>query len=257
MTIPTEPYPAGVPCWTDLMVADPASVQPFYSQVLGWTFTEPNAEYGGYVMGMVDGLPMAGMGPLQPGSRTAWTMYIASDDADAAAARVAEAGGTVLAPPMDVSDLGRMFVAQDPTGAVFGVWQAGTFPGGAANQPGGLVWEDLRSSGPDIAREFYGQVFSYTYDSVAMAPDDYTTFAAGDDPRPRGGIGGLMGAEDVPSHWLITFMVADMSRAVAAAADTGGAVPIPPFETEYGLMAGLTDPAGAAFWVMEPIADAS
>lgn len=249
----TETVPAGVPCWTDLMVDDPGAVQPFYSAVLGWSFTEPDAEHGGYVMALVDGRPVAGMGPLQPGSRAAWTMYIAANDADATAAAVTAAGGTVLAPPRDVSDLGRMFVAQDPTGAVFGVWQAGTFAGGAANVPGGLVWEDLRSTGPDVARTFYADVFGYRYDQVEMAGPDYTTFAPGDDPRPRGGIGGMMGAEDVPSHWLLCYMVSDLSVAVTAAADQGGAVPIPPFETPYGMMAGFTDPEGSTFWAMEPV----
>jgi uncharacterized protein len=251
----TSTYPAGVPCWTDLMVDDLATVQPFYSAVLGWSFTEPDEAHGGYVMALSEGQPVAGMGPLRPGSRTAWTMYIASDDADAAAAAVTEAGGVVLGPPMDVSDLGRMFVAQDPTGAVFGVWQAGTFPGGATNTPGGLVWEDLRSSGPDIAREFYAAVFDYTYEPMEMAGPDYTTFAAGADPRPRGGMGGMMGADDVPSHWLLCYMVSDLDRAVSAAAEQGGAVPIPPFETPYGTMAGFTDPAGATFWAMQPIGD--
>jgi hypothetical protein len=31
--------------------------------------------------------------------------------------------------PMDVMDAGRMAVAVDPVGAVFGVWQARAFPG--------------------------------------------------------------------------------------------------------------------------------
>ena len=50
------------------------------------------------------------------------------EDADAVAAAVADAGGTVIAEPMDVMDLGRMASA-DPEGAVFGIWQAGTFVG--------------------------------------------------------------------------------------------------------------------------------
>ena len=66
----------------------------------------------------------------------------------------------MLLAPGDVGPLGRMLIAADPTGAVFGVWQAGTHIGaGLVNRPGGLVWEDLRSPEPERARAFYRSVF--------------------------------------------------------------------------------------------------
>lgn len=247
-----DSWPAGVPCWTDLMVPDPAAVKPFYEAVLGWTFTEPDDTYGGYVMGMRDGAPVAGMGPLLPGSRAGWTMYFASDDMDATAVAIRSAGGTVVRDPDSVGPLGRMLIASDPTGAVFGIWQAGTFAGSAiANEAGALVWEDLRSQDPDAARAFYGSVFGFGFAGVDMASADYTTFALSGETEPRGGIGGMMDAEGVGSHWLVYFGVAEMDAALAAAAATGGSAPIPPFDTPYGRMAGLTDPAGVSLWIIE------
>lgn len=252
MTTHIESWPAGVPCWTDLMVPDPEAVKPFYEAVLGWSFTEPDDAFGGYVMALKDGAPVAGMGPLMPGSRVAWTMYFASDDADEAAAAVRAADGVLFRDPDTVGPLGRMFVAADPTGATFGVWQAGTFAGSAiTNQPGALVWEDLRSSDPDAARAFYASVFGFDYAPMEMASADYMTFATSGDDRPRGGMGGMMGAEGVGSHWLLYFGVADTSEAIRAATARGGAAPIPPFDTPFGQMAGLTDPAGASFWIVE------
>jgi len=53
-----------------------------------------------------------------------WTPYIAVENTDAAMARARELGGTVIAGPIDVYDQGRMAFLQDPTGAVFAVWQA-------------------------------------------------------------------------------------------------------------------------------------
>ena len=82
---------------------------------------------------------MAGIGPKQgpPGTPAAWTTYLASDDADETAGKVKAAGGQVLMEPMDVMDVGRMAVAADPGGAVFGVWQARAHTGfGLANEPG-------------------------------------------------------------------------------------------------------------------------
>jgi predicted enzyme related to lactoylglutathione lyase len=60
----------------------------------------------------------------------------------------------------------------------------------------------------------------------------------------------MMGAPDgTPSHWLVYFAVADADAAVAAAGANGGSVLAPPFDTPFGRMAGLTDPAGAMFWI--------
>ena len=75
------------------------------------------------------------------------------DNADATAANVREAGGTVVVDPFDVFDAGRMTIAQDPTGAVFGVWQAGEHIGAQlANEPGTLNWNECRTTDPDDAR---------------------------------------------------------------------------------------------------------
>jgi predicted enzyme related to lactoylglutathione lyase len=47
-----------------------------------------------------------------------WGVTFGTDDADAAAARVAELGGRVLVPPMDAPWV-RMTVVADPQGATF------------------------------------------------------------------------------------------------------------------------------------------
>lgn len=254
MSIRTSPWPAGVPCWVDLSVADVAAAQAFYAAVLGWSFDPPDPASGGYVIAEVEGAAAAGIGPMaSEGQPAAWTLYLASDDADETAEAVVAAGGSVLLPPGDVGPFGRMLVAADPTGAPFGVWQAGTHVGaGVVNQPGGLTWEDLRSSDPDAARAFYVAVFGFRIDPVPMAGPDYATFALPADPQtPLGGIGGMMGIEGMPSHWLVYFGVADAAAAAAATERAGGVVVAPPFDTPYGRMAGLVDPAGALFWVVE------
>jgi predicted enzyme related to lactoylglutathione lyase len=252
MSIRTSPWPAGVPCWADLMAPDVPAAKEFYAAVLGWSFEDTEEEYGGYALATVDGAAAAGIGPVREGARTAWTLYLASDDADKTAAAVAERGGTVLLAPGDVGPLGRMFVAADPTEAVFGVWQAGTHIGaGVVNEPGGLCWEDLRTPDPDTAREFYRALFGYRTDPMPEAGPDYQLFSRPDEDLPLGGMGGMMGAEAMPAHWVVYFGVADATAAVAAAERSGGSVLVPGFDTPYGRMAGLADPGGAVFWVAQ------
>ena len=91
MSIRTSPWPAGVPCWTDLAVPDVAAAQAFYGDVIGWTYQDTAADYGGYVIAQSRGAAAAGIGPLpQEGMHPAWTLYLASDDADTTAGAVTE-----------------------------------------------------------------------------------------------------------------------------------------------------------------------
>jgi uncharacterized protein len=254
MTIRTSPWPAGTPCWADLTVPEVEAATAFYSAVLGWSFSKPDEQFGGYVIGSVGDAAAAGIGPQQsPDQPAAWTLYIASDDADATAAAVTKAGGQILLAPGDVGPLGRMFIAADPTRAVFGVWQAGTHIGaGITSEPGGLAWEDLRSTEPDAARAFYSTVFGYDTHPLEAAGPDYWTFQLRGQEAPLGGLGGMMGApEGTPSHWLAYFAVADADAAVSAGTSAGGTSLVPPFQTPYGTMAPMQDPAGAVFWLVQ------
>ena len=75
-----------------------------------------------------------------PAARTpAWNTYVAVDDADAAAARVREHGGRVVAGPDAAGEAGRSVACADPAGVPFRLWQAGPRPGAqVANVPGSL-----------------------------------------------------------------------------------------------------------------------
>ena len=252
MSIRTSPWPNGVPCWADVMATDVRNSGAFYTAVFGWTVPEPEQQWGGYVTAEAGGQLVAGIGPIQQGAPAAWTLYLATDDAERTVALASEHGGSVIGPVMDVGPLGRMAILSDPSGAVFGLWQAGTMIGASlVNEPGGLVWEDLRSSDPEAARAFYAALFGWTYDAVEMAGPDYTTFQRPDEPYVLGGVGTFMGEpEGTPSHWLVYFQVADVDAAVSAAQGAGGSVLAPPFDTPYGRMACLADPDGAVFMVM-------
>lgn len=252
MSTRTSPWPDGVPCWADVSATDVRASGAFYTAVLGWEVPEPDEQWGGYVTAEVDGQMVAGIGPVQGGAPPSWTVYLATDDVDGVVDRASERGGIVLAPVMDVGPLGRMAVLADPSGAPFGLWQAGTMVGaGRVNEPGSLTWEDLRSTDPQSARAFYGALFDYEYDAVEMAGPDYATFRLRSEQAPLGGMGPMMGSPDgTPSHWLVYFGVADTDAAVTAAEAAGGSVLEPATDTPFGRMAWLADPDGAAFTVM-------
>lgn len=248
-------WPAGTPCWADLSVPDLPRGVAFYAAVLGWSLVDSGEEFGNYHIAQVDGRAAAGVGPvMQEGQPSFWTIYIASDDADATVKLVGEHGGAVVMPPMDIAGNGRMAICADPAGAVFGVWQAlGMIGAGVHSEPGGIAWEDARLTDVEAGRAFYSAVFGWRYEPIpGIDLADYGTF--GPDQRPYGGLGGMMGApEGTPSHWLIYFGTADADAAIAKAQELGGQVLRPAEDTPFGRMAVVTDPFGAPFAVHQAL----
>ena len=249
------PWPTGTPCWVDLGVPDIDAARDFYTGLLGWEYTGGGPEFGGYLTATKNGENAAGMGPQQdPDDPPRWTTYFATDDAAGTAARIREAGGSVVVEPMEIGPMGTMVIARDPQGNVFGLWQSGMHTGARIyNEPGSLNWNELMAGDAGAAREFYTAVFGFTH--AEMGPEagdpgefDYTTFNTGG--NPLGGVGAAQSG--MSSGWLTCFGVADADAAVAIIESKGGQVTMPPMDTPFGRFAIVQDPWGAAFEVMGP-----
>jgi predicted enzyme related to lactoylglutathione lyase len=242
------PWPNGTPCWVDYGAADIDATKRFYADLLGWEYTGGEPEFGGYLTATRNGEQAAGLGPQQdPDDPPRWTTYFATDDAAATAARITEAGGTVLVEPMEVGPMGTMVIALDPQGNPFGLWQAGMHTGFRVfNEPGSVTWNEAAVDDPDAARTFYGAVFGFRFDEVPEA-GGYTTFATED--RPLGGLGGHQPGS--PKGWTTCFSVASTDAAVAGVEKAGGKVTMAATDTPFGRFAVVEDPWGAAFSVME------
>ncbi|MBL1101370.1 VOC family protein [Streptomyces coffeae] len=250
-------YQPGTPCWIDLMVPDQQAALDFYSGLFGWSGEVGPPETGGYALCTLKDKPVAGIMTAQsmgeePPPPTVWTTYFSSADAQATSEAISRAGGTVLLPVMDVMDLGRMLVAADPTGAVFGVWQPLGFAGaGLVNEPGALIWNELNTRDREAASAFYAEAMGVQTTPMEGA-DGY--FALSVDGRTVGGLAPL-GEEaptDTPSHWMVYFSVEQVDRTVAKLSAEGGAVLQPPFDMVAGRMSVVRDPQGAAFAVIAP-----
>jgi predicted enzyme related to lactoylglutathione lyase len=248
-------YAPGVPCWVDLMTSDPEGARAFYSGLFGWQFEVGGPETGYYAQARVRGKPVAGLGgqPNPDEMPVAWTTYLATDDVDGAIKRILDNGGMLTMAPLDVMGEGRMAIAVDPTGAAFGLWQAGRHFGAAlVAEPGALCWSELGTRDLDAARRFYSAVFGYGWEDVDTGPDGppYATFAV--DGRAVGGAYRMPedAPADMPAYWMADFAVADADATVAKAQELGGGVLMPATDTPYGRFASLRDPQGAMFSVI-------
>ena len=243
--------PVGAPCWVDLMTSDPARSREFYSQLFGWTAEDPNEEFGGYFNFTKDGVLTAGCMASVPGQGVAdvWSVYLATDDTRKTVETADANGGQVVAPAMDVGDLGTMAVITDPGGAAIGMWQPGQHRGfGVLGEPGTPSWFELHTKDYDAALGFYRQVFGWDTEVASDTPEfRYTTMSGSDGP-----LAGVMDAsgflpENVPAHWSVYFGVADTDAALGRIVELGGSVVAPAEDTPYGRLATAADPSGAVF----------
>lgn len=251
------PWPQGTPCWIDVSVDDVGAARAFYAELFGWDIQDSPPEAGGYLMAMLDGKPVAGLGP-RPATMpvpAAWTTYLAADSADDIHAKVLAAGGQAFMAPFDVMDAGRMFVAADPSGAVFGVWQAKAHGGaGVYNQPGAYTWTEVQTRDYQAAKAFYAAVFGYSYTEIGDGTAyNYATFTLPGGTDSVGGINDLTKLPgQAPAHWLVWFDTADVDATLQRAKAIGASVTRDPSDSPYGRMAMLTAPQGEAFGVIDP-----
>ena len=194
--------------------------------------------------------------------------------ADDAAPAVEANGGRVLAPAVDIPRAGRVALCADPWGARFGLWQAAENRGSQlVNAPGTWNFSELHTPDPDGAERFYGAVFGWVAEPLAMGTEQptrllrvegYGDFLAEHDPEIRerqaadqapGGFAdavALLGGEaDARSTGSVIFAVADADEAFARAVKAGATVVTPLFDTQYTRMGTVEDPQGAIITLSE------
>ncbi len=113
----------GALCWNELGSPDVEGSAKFYGELFGWT-TSPmeGADPPYLVIKSAAGQSNGGIRPpAPPGTPPFWLVYFATDDLDAALAKVSELGGNVLVGNTDIG-IARIAVAQDPQGAVFALY---------------------------------------------------------------------------------------------------------------------------------------
>ncbi|MGA5304260.1 VOC family protein [Nucisporomicrobium flavum] len=249
----SHPTP-GVPTWVDLGTSDLPDATRFYTQLFGWEADVSGEEYGGYTTFRLNGRAAAGAGPLYgEGQPTAWSTYVATDDADEIAARVEAAGGKVLVAPFDVMFQGRMAAFLDPAGAPFSVWQAGTMRGADVfDVPGALTWNELTTRDVEGSAAFYGSVFGWVARESSMGGLPYIVWEhQGATIAGMQAMDGDDWPDDLPPHWMIYFAVHDCDESAALAQSLGGRVARPPTDLPIGRYAILDDPQGGTFSVLQ------
>ena len=246
----------GTFCWAELATTDQAAGVAFYRALLGWDVSEiPMGPNEAYTLFLVRGKDVAAGYTMRPEERQAgipphWNMYVSVASADETAKKAEQLGATVLAPPFDVMDSGRMAALRDPTGAVFQVWQAKTHIGAKIlNEPGALCWTELTTRDTKAAEAFYTALFGWTAKHGApSATMEYTELHN----QGQTGVGMMAMPTDMPAHvpsyWMPYFQVADCDASTDTARTLGAKVMVSPRDVPgTGRFSIVSDPQGGMF----------
>ena len=250
----TLTYAPGTFCWVELGTSDSEAAKKFYTGLFGWTFDDkPTGPGMVYTMLQKDGKDVGALYELMPemkaqGIPPHWLSYASVISADESATKAKDLGANIMKGPFDVMTVGRMAVVQDPTGAVFALWQAGTHQGaGVVNVANSFCWNELMTTDTKKAGDFYTGLFGWGRDTQNFGPLEYTMFS--NNERPAGGMLQItpeMGP--IPPNWLVYFAVDDCDAKTQKAKELGAGVMKPPDDIpNIGRFSILTDPQGAAF----------
>jgi predicted enzyme related to lactoylglutathione lyase len=244
-------YLPGTFSWTDLTTTDQDAAKAFYGSLFGWEVDDrPVGDGMVYSMMQLDGKEVAAISPQpqmlrEAGAPPTWNSYVTVESADASAERAKELGATLMSPPFDVMDAGRMSVIQDPQGAVFEVWEPRENIGAAlVNVPGALCWNELQSPDLEASTAFYSGLFGWNISPFEGSPEPYLVIMNAD--RANGGIREVT-PPGTPPHWLVYLGTEDIDTGLAKVAELGGTVIAGPIDIQMAKIGIVQDPQGAVF----------
>ncbi len=233
--------------WRELITPALEQSRAFYSQLLGWT---PNAmdmggmEYTVYNQGEAQVAGM--MAPMMPGVPPFWLDYITVEDVDASRLQVISLGGTAITEAMDIPNIGRFALVQDPEGATFSLFRGlnpGSTPDSEIPPNHTFCWSQLMSTNVDRVVSFYTKVFGWEAEPMG----EMVVFK-----RDGKGIASAMAAQmNMPSHWMAYVAVENCDESTRKAEGLGASVFVPPTTMDgMGTFSVLADPGGAvvALW---------
>jgi len=248
--------PHGTHIWYELLTTDGEGAKAFYEAVVpGWKVGAPSAEHHGYrEIALASGGHAGGMMQLNAemlagGAKPIWLGYVGVDDVDRSVAEIETKGGQVQLPAFDIPGVGRIAMVTDPQGNPFYVMR------GAIDAPsdafsseaeGHVSWNELSTSDPAAARQFYGELFGWTSEEFMPMGElgEYRFFAH--NGKTIGAVCGVMPGST--SGWRYYIRVPSIGEAKAVVEERGGTVAHGPHEVPGGdwILIGI-DPQGAEF----------
>lgn len=234
-------------CWVDVAVTDPTVSHKFFSELFGWSRrVRPTEDAQAYNIMTLGSRRVAGICGVEQDGPSQWMSYLLVDDLESSTNRAQTLGAKVWKPRVDIANLGEMSVLQDPTGAVFALWQSKKDEQATPRTPGTLGWTELITPDLDGATQFYSELAGWSYKDTRFGDLDYRVFSL--DGKEVCG----MKSGPSPSEWVVHFAVDDCDAVYRKVSELGGEGIQEPFDLQgIGRCALVADPSGGEFGIVE------
>lgn len=241
-------------CLVICHVDEPEEAADFYSNLFGWhVAADPVGD--GYHPAWIAGKPVAAIGTKPDGvpTRSTWITVFPVHGAVPLVASVRGAGGDVLETDRSLGALGKVTIAADPVGAVFGM-RSGPATALPEDAEFGLAcWSELSTRALPVALDFYRGLLGFEYGRTDDDGQVSAILAA-----ERSPIASVRPCEtDLPdavkSTWEPHFAVPNCDRSVELALRLGAVVRSGPRNTSAGRVALVQGPQGENFTLVEHV----
>lgn len=237
--------------WHELQTRDCARALQFYQAFCGWTVTDASAgaPRERHVCA-VDGVPFGAVTISQAPAHVPafWLPFLAVPDLDDTVARARTLGARVLRGPASLPEAGRLAVAVDPRGAVFGLRDAGA-AASAASVPGAFCWDELLTDEAESSAAFYAALTGCSIEAIDLGPLGPYRILVSDGRR----IAGIMKhPQNVRAHWLPYLGVRGVDAQTTRAVGLGASLYFEPRDVPgAGRISGIDDPTGAGVCLVD------
>lgn len=254
----TLTYTLGKFVWRELFTKDVAGAKRFYGDMFGWRAEDrpmgPDWSYTLWYNGDKQIGGMMDLAHLPAGSDHVpphWAVYVSVADVDKAAEVAVAEGGKVLSPCMDIPNVGRFAVVQDPQGAILNLFRsAHGDPEDVSPVAHDFTWENLSTPDPAKAIAFYQKVIGW--DTQQMEGDEgtmlFTRKMANGEAVPLASIGP---SGDGPPNWGTFVQVADIDASLTKIQSLGAQPIVPRTEIGVGAFGLVQDPFGAFLFLYQ------
>jgi predicted enzyme related to lactoylglutathione lyase len=244
----------GLFAWYDIMSVDEAVTAAFYSGLFGWDTSAEPRPTDGYRMLSFDGRGFGGSLPWKETGRSFWMGYVQVTGIEERVAKARKLGATIFVELMEIPNVGRFSVLDDPTGAPFYLYEVApeyrVTETGYNRGSGHIIWNELITNDLTTGAAFYHEIAGWELFPVAPEPLSYTVAKVDGVP-----VAGLFQPSEPPANsaWIISVSTSDIDATIARAVELGGSVVHPANRVPgVGRTAWVADPTGGVFGLMEP-----
>jgi uncharacterized protein len=238
-------------CWVDAAVAKPKVIHTFFSQLFGWgRRVRPTEDAQAYSIMTNHGRHVVGICAVEQAGPSQWMSYLLVDELRGATERAQQLGGKAVQENLEIADFGTMTVMEDPTGALFALWETKRGEFSRPRLHGNVSWQELMTSDVEQAKKFYQELVGWSSREIRFGGSPYTVFQK--NGTDVGSVFDLKKSNlNTGPFWLVYFAVDDCDETASLCSEIGGSVATPPFNIEgLGRCAMLKDPSGGVFGVM-------